>query len=74
MLKILLLPIELLLGAVSGIIGYNFLRWLIDRVTVGKATKKFDAIKYIWTLGQFGQLILFVGFFAVIGFINQLLK
>lgn len=60
------------MGAASGIIGYNFLRWLVDTVTFGKATKRFDQIKYVWSLGQFGQLILAIGFFSLIIVIARL--
>lgn len=74
MLKLLLLPMEILLGAIFGILGYNFLRWLVDKVTFGRATKKFDQIKYKWTLGQFGQLIFIVGFFALFILIARISK
>ncbi|MBX9675115.1 MAG: hypothetical protein K2V71_00705 [Methylotenera sp.] len=65
----LLLPLKILLGFIAGIIGYNFLRWLVDKVSFGKATEKFDASKKHWMLGQFGQLIFVVGFLALINFI-----
>ncbi len=65
----LLFPLKILLGVIAGIIGYNFLRWLVDKVSFGKATGKFDASKKYWMFGQFGQLILIVGFLALINLI-----
>ncbi len=65
----LLFPLKILIGVIAGIIGYNFLRWLVAKVSLGKATGKFDANKKHWTLGQFGQLILMIGFLALINLI-----
>jgi uncharacterized membrane protein YjgN (DUF898 family) len=72
--KFLLFPLEILLGVIAAIIGYNFLRWLVDKVSFGKATVKFDASKKYWMLSQFGQLILIVGFFVIINLISYFLR
>jgi|GEM_PF-2769773 len=65
----LLFPFKILLGVIGSIIGYYFLRWLVDKVSFGKATKKFDSSKRYWMLGQYGQLILVLGIIVLINLI-----
>ena len=74
MLNIHLLLLKLILGMLGAWLGYRFLRWLVDKVSFGKATVKFDASKKYWMLSQFGQLILIVGFFVIINLISYFLR
>jgi H+/Cl- antiporter ClcA len=67
--KLLTFPIELILAFIGTLFGYQFLRWLVDKVSLGKATEHFDNSRKKWMLGQFGQLMLIIGFLAIINLI-----
>ena len=66
MLNIHLLLLKLILGMLGAWLGYRFLRWLVDKISFGRATNWFDRSKWKWTLGQFGQLTIIIGLIAIL--------